>query len=206
MSRKCVNNSDNFRYICGEVTFTSRKCSITSTTKKAYFLDFGCKVGDQDKKWAQHVCCTMCSSKRNAWVNRKRRRLPFGVSVVWRVPRNHSTDCYFCMVPPIQNYMSMKKKSTLEYPNIPSANGVCLIAMDFLFLNLRTILLYNLTMMTVFLQITKKNSHQLQEMQTTCKAQTPPIIRSQKASSMTSSGISNFQKISRNFGVKVTTV
>jgi len=41
--------------------------------------------------------------------------------MVWRVPSNHSTDCYFCMVPPIQNGMSMKKKSTLVYPNIPSA-------------------------------------------------------------------------------------
>jgi len=41
--------------------------------------------------------------------------------MVWRVPSNHSTDCYFCMVPPIQNGMSMKKKSTLVYLNIPPA-------------------------------------------------------------------------------------
>ena len=41
--------------------------------------------------------------------------------MVWRVPSNHSTDCYFCMVPAIQNGMSMKKQSTLVYPNIPSA-------------------------------------------------------------------------------------
>jgi len=72
------------------------------------------------------------------------------------------------------------------------------MAMDFLFLNLQTILLYALTMMTEFLQTAKNNSHQLQEMQTTCKAQTPPIIRSQKESPMTSSGISNFQKIGQN--------
>jgi len=45
--------------------------------------------------------------------------MPFGVPTVWRVPSNHSTDCYFCMVHPIQNGMSMKKKSTLVYPNIP---------------------------------------------------------------------------------------
>ena len=106
MSRKCVNNPDNFCYICGEVTFAS----ITPTTKKAYFLDFACKVGNQDKKWAPHVCCTMCSSKRNAWVNGKGRCFPFGVPVVWRVPRKHSIDCCFCMVPPIQNGMSIKKK------------------------------------------------------------------------------------------------
>jgi len=121
MSRKCVNNPDNFCYICGEVTFASRKCSITSTIKKAHFFYFGCKVGDQDKKWAPHVCCTTCSSKLNAWVNGKESCMPFGVPMVWRVPSNHSTDCYFCMVPPIQNGMFMKKKSTLVYPNIPSA-------------------------------------------------------------------------------------
>ena len=41
--------------------------------------------------------------------------------MVLRVPSNHSTDCYSCMVPPIQNGMSMKKKSTLVYLNIPLA-------------------------------------------------------------------------------------
>ena len=45
----------------------------------------------------------------------------FGVLMVWRVPSNRSTDCYFCVVPPIQNVMSVKKKSTLVYPTIPSA-------------------------------------------------------------------------------------
>ena len=77
--------------------------------------------------------------------------------------------------------------------------GLCLMAMDFLFLNLRTILLCTLTTMTVFLQTAKNSSHELEEMQTTCQAQTPLFIRSQKASSITSSGISNFQKIRQNF-------
>ena len=47
--------------------------------------------------------------------------MPFGVPMVWSVPSNHSTDCYFCMVPSIQNGISKKKKPTLVYPNIPSA-------------------------------------------------------------------------------------
>jgi len=70
--------------------------------------------------------------------------------------------------------------------------------MDFLFLKLRTVLLCTLMTKTVFLPTTKNSSHHLQEMQATCQAQTPPIIRSQKAGSMTSSGISNFQKIGQN--------
>ena len=47
--------------------------------------------------------------------------MPCGVLMVWRVPSNHSTNSYFCMVPPIRNGISTKKKSTLVYPNIPSA-------------------------------------------------------------------------------------
>jgi len=121
MSRKCVNNPDNFCYICGEVTFASRKCLITPTIKEANYFYFGCKVGDQDKKWAPQVCCSTCLSKLYAWVNGKERCMPFGVPMVWRVPSNHSTDCYFCMVASIQNGMSIKKKWTLVYPNIPSA-------------------------------------------------------------------------------------
>ena len=99
MSRKCVSNPDNFCYICGEVTFASRKCSIIPTIKNEYFLYFGCKLGDQDKKWSPHVCCITCSSKLNAWVNGKGRCVPFGVLVVWRVPSNHSTDLFLYGAP-----------------------------------------------------------------------------------------------------------
>ena len=49
----------------------------------------------------------------------------FGVPMFLRVPSNHSTDCYFCMVPPIQNGMSMKKKSTLVYSEYTISNSAC---------------------------------------------------------------------------------
>jgi len=49
MSRKCVNNPDNVCYVCGGVTFTSRKCPITPTLWKACLFYFSCKVGNQNK-------------------------------------------------------------------------------------------------------------------------------------------------------------
>jgi len=112
--------------------------------------------------------------------------------------RNHITDLFLYGAPYSKWYVHEEKINTCvsEYT---ITNGLCLMVVVFLFLNLRTILLYTLPMMTVFLQTAKNNSHQLQEMQITCKAQTPAIIRSQKAISMTSSGISNFQKIRQNF-------
>jgi len=133
-----LHNPDNFCYICGEVTFASKKCSITPTIKQAYLLYFGCKVGNQNKKWAPHVCYTTCSSKINAWVNGKGRCMPFGMPMVWRVSRNRSTDCYFCMVHLIPNSMC-KKISTLLYRINHQQFDLCLKAMDFMILKLRTI-------------------------------------------------------------------
>jgi hypothetical protein len=33
----------------------------------------------------------------------------------------HLTDCYFCIVPPIQKRITKKKKQTVKYPNRPLA-------------------------------------------------------------------------------------
>ena len=105
---------------------------------------------------------------------------------------------YFCMVPPIKNGMSMKKKSTLVYPNIPTAirpgphgNGLPVPEPS-----------DNFAMYSDDNDSVSSNSEEQQpsasKMQTTCQAHTPPIIRSHKVSSMTSSEILNFQKIRQN--------
>ena len=57
MPRNCVNKADRFCYICGKITFTSQKCSITALVEKVCRLHFGCKIGDKDKSWAPHICC-----------------------------------------------------------------------------------------------------------------------------------------------------
>ena len=63
----------------------------------AYKLDFGCKVGDQDKNWAPHICCTACNTELTEWLSDKRNAMPFAVPMVWREPTNHESDCDFCM-------------------------------------------------------------------------------------------------------------
>jgi hypothetical protein len=84
-------------------------------------LYFGCKVGDQDKNWAPHICCTTCSSNISALVNCKGHYMPFAVPMIWREPTNHTSECYFSIVPPIKKGVTMKKKWTVSYPNVPSA-------------------------------------------------------------------------------------
>ena len=53
------------------------------------------------------------------WTNGKRKGLPFGIRMVWREPKEHLTDCYFCLV----NTKGIGKKHRLNisYPRIPSA-------------------------------------------------------------------------------------
>lgn len=121
MSRSCVNSVDLFCYVCGEVTLASQRRSITPLIKKAYHLYFGCKLGDQDKKWAPHIVCKSCAIRLGGWINRKGMTMPFAVPMVWREPSNHSSDCYFCLTPSVASGMNRKKKQKIDYPNIPSA-------------------------------------------------------------------------------------
>lgn len=121
MPRTCVNGANNFCYICGEVTFLSQKRSITKVIKTAYSLYFGCRIGDQDKSWAPHICCNTCAANLKLWLTGKRQAMPFAVPMIWREPTDHLNNCYFCMVPQIGKGISKKKKWTIEYPNIPSA-------------------------------------------------------------------------------------
>ena len=45
----------------------------------------------------------------------------FAVPMIWREPTDHVSNCYFCMVPPIDKGLTKKKKLFVQYPNIPSA-------------------------------------------------------------------------------------
>ena len=121
MPRVCVNSPDNFCYICGEFTVSSRKRALTTKTRKAYHQYFGCKVGDQDKPWAPHICCNSCVTNLNEWLKKKRKRMPFAVPMIWREPKDHINDCYFCLTPPLKKGYNKKKKNSIQYPNIPSA-------------------------------------------------------------------------------------
>lgn len=118
-TRVCVNKADNFCYICGEVTAKAYQKPISPLVKKAYELYFGCKVGDQDKPWAPKVCCSSCSRTLTGWLKGTHKSMPFAVPMVWREPRNHVDDCYFCITN-IKGITSKTKRS-IQYPNIPSA-------------------------------------------------------------------------------------
>jgi hypothetical protein len=95
MPRNCLNQPDNFCYVCGELTFKSQRGNFTLLFKKCYELYFGCKLGDQEKSWALCICCVTCVRLLTGWTSGSY-WMPFTVPMVWREPTDLSSDCYSC--------------------------------------------------------------------------------------------------------------
>nr|CAH7728148.1 unnamed protein product [Callosobruchus chinensis] len=117
--RSCVNQPDVFCYICGEYMFQQNRRAITEFVKQAYLAYFGVKLGDQDKTWAPHLVCKTCTEQLRQWTTGKRKCLKFGVPMVWREPKNHVDDCYFCLA----NIHGINRNNRHQwtYPNLDSA-------------------------------------------------------------------------------------
>ena len=92
--------------------------NITPFIKNAYYAFFGVKLGDQDKSWAPHKVCMACMSTFSLWIKGKK-HFSFGVTIVWREPQNHLTDCCFCAVK--TTGLTSKTRSSIDYPSLPSA-------------------------------------------------------------------------------------
>ena len=108
---------------------------INSRIKFAYKHYFACQIGDQDKKWAAHICCNRCRTSLLFWLDGKQKQMPFAVSIVWREQSDHVTDCYFCMTA-IREF-SRKNKSKISYPVCKSAIKHFPTALIFLYLSLQ---------------------------------------------------------------------
>lgn len=117
--RKCENSPDSFCYICGSFTIPSQRTNISTFVRQAYFAYFKVKLGDQDKAWAPHKVCKQCVEGLRMWTKGTRAKLPFGIPMIWREPKDHSSDCYFCIVK--TSGYNKKNKCKIEYPSLLSA-------------------------------------------------------------------------------------
>ena len=95
-SRGCINSPDCFCHICGTYTVKKQQRNISDFVKKVYIAYFGVRLGDQDKSWAPHKVFSVCVEELRQWFKGKKKSFRFGIPMVWREPKNHSDDCYFC--------------------------------------------------------------------------------------------------------------
>ena len=105
--------------MCGDFTTVAQRRTITSLLRTTNFHYFDCKIGDQDKSWAPNICCKPCYNGLTAWFNGKKAAFNFAVPMVWREPRNHADDCYYCLTNITGFNVSSRKK--IKYPNLRSA-------------------------------------------------------------------------------------
>ena len=133
--RGCLNKANSFCHVCGDFTTVAQRRTITSLLRTAYFHYFDCKIGDQDKSWAPHIRCKPCYNGPTAWFNGKTAAFNFAVLMVWREPRNHADDCYFCLTNITGFNASSRKK--IKYPNLLSAMRPFPIQMIFLYPHLQ---------------------------------------------------------------------
>ena len=119
MPRKFNNNPNVYCYICGEFTTKSEKCQIKDNVNQYYFSYFNFPLGHQDKAWALHVICTGCDRGLWDWVRGKKKSMLFAIPMIWRIPKNHHTDWYFCSVN-VKGF-SKRNKNKLTYPSLESA-------------------------------------------------------------------------------------
>ncbi|XP_066198436.1 uncharacterized protein [Saccopteryx leptura] len=117
--RKCKNSPDTFCYICGCYTLQHQRRNISSFVTRAYIAYFQVPLRDQDKNWAPHIVCHSCEEMLRDWTKGKRKGMPFGIPMVWREPKDHNSDCYFCLIH--TKGIGKKKRHMIAYPNIPSA-------------------------------------------------------------------------------------
>ena len=69
-----------------KLTPASQKKNFSNSVKVAYKHYFGCKIDEQDKAWAPHICCKTCYTGLTKWLNGKRKNMLFAVPMIWREP------------------------------------------------------------------------------------------------------------------------
>lgn len=73
----------------------------------------------QCKPWIRNVVCKTCYEHLRQWKQGKRNSLKFGIPMIWREPKNHVDDCYFCKVNIIG--INRNNRKNWAYPNLDSA-------------------------------------------------------------------------------------
>lgn len=77
-------------------------------------LYLGCKIGDQDKEWAPHICSATCAFSLRAWLSGTQKDMPFAVPMIWREQKDHVIDCYYCLTR--MSGFSTENKKSIKYP------------------------------------------------------------------------------------------
>ena len=112
----CVNDPDILCCIYENFVPSVQRQNITPFVKNVYYAYFGIKLGDQNKAWTPHRVCRNSVSSLRHWSIKKQKFLAFGIPMVWREPKGHDKEYYFC--PCVIDGYNVKNQHKIQYPNL----------------------------------------------------------------------------------------
>jgi len=90
----CSDKIDKFFYVCGTFKTSHFRRTINDWTKDKYLECYNTPIKNLDKVWVPRSICNACRINFIKW-----KEIKTDVIIqpaVWREPKNHHSDCYFC--------------------------------------------------------------------------------------------------------------
>lgn len=108
----CTGKVDKFCNVCGNFQPQDSRRIINDSIKEQYEKCYKQPLKNFNKSWVPKSICTICRKNLSNWDE-----IEYEVVIepsVWREPRNHHDDCYFCLC----DFIGFNKK-TKEKLSIP---------------------------------------------------------------------------------------
>jgi len=112
----CSDKIDKFCYVCGTFKTSHFRRTINDWTKDKYLECYNTPIKNLDKVWVPRSICNACRINFIKW-----KEIKTDVIIqpaVWREPKNHHSDCYFCACH-VTGYNN-KNKRNIVYPTVES--------------------------------------------------------------------------------------
>lgn len=95
----CLNDPNNFCYICGEYILRKYKTVFLNTLQRKYEEHFGVAAENLEEPWTPSYICKSCKNILYdcASTSNYRPAMIINRPMQWKQPVCHVTDCYFCL-------------------------------------------------------------------------------------------------------------
>lgn len=108
----CENLVNHFCIVCGNYFPSGFLENLTTNLLSSYDECFGLSSQDFiDNSWVPNSICRTCQSSLSYWKSGVRSKQPFFSPMIWREPRNHENDCFFCAN---KHFLGASKKTKIN--------------------------------------------------------------------------------------------